>query len=161
MPKRSAGLIMYRMRDGDLEVLLVHPGAPFWANKDLGAWTIPKGEYGEEEQPLDAAKREFHEETGFVAEGIFLELGTVKQNGVKLVSAWAFEGDYDPSNLVSNLYQIEWPPHSGKRTEFPEIDRGRWFAVTEEGNTSSKRRSLSWIGSLRLCTSPSRDYAAR
>ena len=123
--KRSAGLLMYRER----EVFLVHPGGPFWAKKDLGAWSIAKGEYAEGEPPLDAARREFHEETGFVAVGDFLDLGTIKQAGGKLVSAWAFAGDCDPANLVSNRFQIEWPPRSGRLMDFPEVDRGAWFSL--------------------------------
>ena len=123
--KRSAGLLMYRER----EVFLVHPGGPFWAKKDLGAWSIAKGEYAEGEPPLEAARREFHEETGFVAAGDFLDLGTIKQAGGKLVSAWAFAGDCDPAKLVSNRFQIEWPPRSGRLMEIPEVDRGAWFSL--------------------------------
>ena len=131
MPKRSAGLIMYRMHLGALEVFLIHPGGPFWANKDKGAWSIPKGEYSEGEPPLEAAQREFQEETSFTAAGIFLELGTIKQAGGKIVTAWAFEGDCDPANLRSNVYQAEWPPRSGRRVEFPEADRAQWFSIPE------------------------------
>jgi predicted NUDIX family NTP pyrophosphohydrolase len=131
MPKRSAGLIMYRKQEGHLEVFLVHPGGPFWAKKDAGAWSIPKGEFEEGEDPLAAARREFHEETGFVAQGNFLELGVVKQAGGKVVTAWAFEGDCDSVDLVSNICEIEWPPKSGRRLQFPEADRGYWFSVTE------------------------------
>ena len=129
MPKRSAGLIMYRWQEQELEIFLVHPGGPFWAKKDKGAWTIPKGEYAEGEEPLEAAKREFQEETGFAAHGQFLELGAVKQAGGKTVTAWAFEGNCDPAKLSSNLCQIEWPPHSGRLVEFPEVDQGRWFSI--------------------------------
>jgi len=131
MPKRSAGLIMYRKQEEHLEVFLVHPGGPFWAKKDIGAWSIPKGEFEEGEDPLAAARREFHEETGFVAQGNFLELGVVKQAGGKVVTAWAFEGDCDPVDLVSNLCEIEWPPKSGRRLQFPEVDRGYWFSIPE------------------------------
>lgn len=131
MPKRSAGLIMYRKQEGHLEVFLVHPGGPFWAKKDAGAWSIPKGEFEEGEDPLAAARREFHEETGFVAQGNFLELGVVKQARGKVVTAWAFEGDCDSVDLVSNICEIEWPPKSGRRLQFPEADRGYWFSVTE------------------------------
>jgi predicted NUDIX family NTP pyrophosphohydrolase len=131
MPKRSAGLILYRHTRGVLEVLLVHPGGPFWAKKDLGAWSIPKGEYLESELPLDAAIREFKEETGFDAAGEFLALGSVKQAGGKVVSAWAFEGECDPARMVSNLCRMEWPPRSGRQIEFPEVDRGRWFGIEE------------------------------
>ncbi len=118
---------MYRKRKGELEVLLVHPGGPFWEKKDQGAWTIPKGEYEENEEPLAAAQREFFEETGFIASGDFIELGFVRQKSGKVVIAWAFEGDCDPAQLVSNTCQIEWPPKSKKRLEIPEIDQGRWF----------------------------------
>jgi predicted NUDIX family NTP pyrophosphohydrolase len=131
VPKRSAGLLMYRKRDRGLEVLLAHPGGPFWANKDRGAWSIPKGEYGAGEDPLEAAKREFEEETGFAANGIWHELGQVRQAGGKIVSVWAFEGDCDPGNLISNRCQVEWPPRSGSLIDFPEVDRGAWFSLTE------------------------------
>jgi predicted NUDIX family NTP pyrophosphohydrolase len=120
---------MYRRRPDGLEVFLVHPGGPFWAKKDAGAWSIPKGEYAEGEAPLDAAKREFQEETGFTAEGDFVELGQVRQAGGKLVSAWAVEGDLDPAMLVSNVCLIDWPPRSGRKMEIPEVDRGEWFTV--------------------------------
>jgi predicted NUDIX family NTP pyrophosphohydrolase len=131
MPKRSAGLMMFRrLRDG-LEVFLVHPGGPLWAKKDQGAWTLPKGEYGSDENPLSAAQREFEEETGFSATGDFLELGTIKQKSGKVVTAWAFEGDCDPDKLTSNTCEIEWPPRSGRRLEIPEVDRGRWFSLEE------------------------------
>jgi predicted NUDIX family NTP pyrophosphohydrolase len=131
MAKRSAGLVMYRQHEDQPEVFLVHPGGPFWAKKDLGAWSICKGEYVEGELPLEAARREFQEETGFVAQGDFIELGTVQQAGGKVVSAWAFEGDCDPSKLVSNRCQIEWPPRSGRLLEIPEVDRGEWFSIAE------------------------------
>jgi predicted NUDIX family NTP pyrophosphohydrolase len=129
MAKRSAGLLMYRFRSHDLEVFLVHPGGPFWAKKDMGAWSISKGEYGDGEDPLEAAKREFHEETGFAAQGTFLELGTIQQSGGKVVVAWACEGDCDPGELVSNRCQIEWPPRSRRMIEIPEVDRGGWFSI--------------------------------
>jgi predicted NUDIX family NTP pyrophosphohydrolase len=129
MPKQSAGLIMYRRYVARLEVFLVHPGGPFWASKDKGAWSIPKGEYAETEQPLEAAQREFGEETGFVAQGPYLELGIVRQPGGKMIAAWAFEGDCDPEDLISNTFQMEWPPRSGRQIEIPEIDRGRWFSI--------------------------------
>ena len=131
MPKRSAGLLMYRRHNRQLEVFLVHPGGPFWAKKDLGAWSISKGEYVEGELPLEAARREFEEETGFATEGDFLELGAVQQAGGKVVMAWAFEGDCDPSKLVSNRCEIEWPPRSGRKIEIPEVDRGSWFSITD------------------------------
>ena len=131
MPKLSAGLLMYRKRNGGLEVFLVHPGGPFWAKKDIGAWSIPKGEYKWDEDPLEAARREFREETGFVVEGHFEQLGEVKQAGGKIVTAWAIEGDCDPGNLISNTCQIEWPPRSGRLLEFPEVDSGRWFSLQD------------------------------
>ena len=131
MAKRSAGLLMYRWRHSHLEVFLVHPGGPFWAKKDLGAWSICKGEYADGEAPLEAAIREFQEETGFAAQGEFLELGTVQQLGGKIVSAWAFEGDCDPRDLISNRCQVEWPPRSGRMIEIPEVDRGGWFSISE------------------------------
>ena len=134
MPKRSAGVLAYRRKAGGLEVFLVHPGGPFWARKDLGAWSVPKGEYREGEEPLDAARREFHEETGFGVEGELLALGELRQAGGKIVTAWAMEADFDPSRLASNLCRIEWPPKSGRRVEFPEVDRGAWFPIPEARN---------------------------
>jgi predicted NUDIX family NTP pyrophosphohydrolase len=131
MAKRSAGLLMYRWRNRELQVFLVHPGGPFWAKKDMGAWSISKGECVDGEIPLEAAKREFHEETGFTAQGTFLELGTVQQSGGKVVHAWAFEGDADPGAMVSNRCQVEWPPRSGRMIEIPEMDRGDWFSMDE------------------------------
>jgi predicted NUDIX family NTP pyrophosphohydrolase len=141
MPRRSAGLLMYRLRNRHLELFLVHPGGPFWAKKDLGAWSLPKGEYVEGEIPLEAAQREFQEETGFTAQGSFLELGTVQQSGGKLVSAWAFAGDCDPGGLISNRCQLEWPPRSGRMMEFPEVDRGGWFPLGEARERILKSQS--------------------
>ena len=129
MPKRSAGLLMYRIRDRRIEVFLVHPGGPYWSKKDEGSWTIPKGEYEADEEPLAAAIREFQEETGFDVSGPFLELGSVQQKSGKIVTAWAFEGDCEPAELVSNTCEIEWPPRSGKKIVIPEIDRGDWFSL--------------------------------
>lgn len=131
MAKLSAGLLMYRRRGATLEVFLVHPGGPFWAKKDLGSWSIPKGEYAEGEEPLKAAQREFEEETGFVACGSFIELGDVKQAGGKVVSAWAFEGDCEPGEVKSNRFEMEWPPRSGRMATFPEVDRAGWFSIVE------------------------------
>lgn len=130
MPKRSAGLMMYRLSTG-LEVFLVHPGGPLWAKKDKGVWTIPKGEYEKDENPLVAARREFEEETGFYATGEFFDLGSINQKSGKIVTAWAFQGDGDPAKLISNTCVIEWPPRSGRHLEIPEIDRGRWFNMGE------------------------------
>ena len=131
MPKRSAGLLMFHTSNDQLEVFLVHPGGPLWAKKDKGAWTIPKGEYEQNENPLVAARREFEEESGFQATGEFVDLGSIKQKSGKVVNAWAFEGDCDPAKLASNTCEIEWPPRSGHRLEIPEVDRGRWFSTNE------------------------------
>ena len=131
MAKKSAGLLMYRRRGGVLRVFLVHPGGPLWAGKDLGAWSIPKGEYSPEEDPLAAARREFEEETGFTPAGPFLELTPVKQPSGKIIQAWAFEGDCDPSAVKSNTFSMEWPPRSGGQQEFPEVDRAAWFDIEE------------------------------
>jgi len=129
--RRSAGILLYR-GGGDREVLLVHPGGPFWANKDLGAWSIPKGEHGEEEDPLACALREVEEETGVaLGAGGLLDLGEVRQRGGKVVQAWACEGDLDVARLVSNTFTVQWPPRSGRQQEFPEVDRADWFAVDE------------------------------
>jgi predicted NUDIX family NTP pyrophosphohydrolase len=122
---------MYRRTSDELEVFLVHPGGPIWAKKDKGAWTIPKGEYEPDENPLGAARREFEEETGFQATGDFLDLGSIKQKSGKVVNAWTFEGNCDPAQLISNTCEIEWPPRSGRRLEIPEVDRGCWFSISE------------------------------
>jgi predicted NUDIX family NTP pyrophosphohydrolase len=129
--RRSAGLLLYRRRNGALEVFLAHPGGPFWAKKDAGAWTIPKGEYESDEAPLAAAKREFEEETGFRMDGAFFDLGEITQKSGKIVRAWAVEGDLDPAKLVSNFCEVEWPPRSRKMIEIPEVDRGAWFGLEE------------------------------
>ncbi len=131
MPKHSAGLILYRQTPGGLEVLLVHPGGPFFAKKDQGAWSIPKGEFTPPEQPLEAALREFTEETGLTPAGPFHELGSIRQAGGKIVTGFACAGDCDASALTSNLFRMEWPPRSGRQIEFPEVDRARWFTVPE------------------------------
>jgi predicted NUDIX family NTP pyrophosphohydrolase len=128
MPKRSSGILMYRQPGAGIELLLVHPGGPFWAKKDWGAWSIPKGEYTESEDPLTAAKREFEEETGTRPHGDFLSLGDIVQAGRKIVTVWALEGDFDPSTLKSNQFELEWPPKSGRRASFPEVDRAVWFS---------------------------------
>jgi len=120
---------MFRWRGDSLEVFLVHPGGPFWAKKDLGAWSIPKGEYSEGEDALTAAYREFEEETGFAAAGELIPLTDVKQPGGKIVTVWGVEGDCDASIVRSNLFSMEWPPKSGRTQEFPEIDRGEWFPI--------------------------------
>jgi predicted NUDIX family NTP pyrophosphohydrolase len=131
MPVRSAGLLCHRRSAGQLEVLLVHPGGPFWATKDDGAWSIPKGEIDADEDPLEAAQREFMEELGATPEGTFLPLEPVRQAGGKVVVAWAFEGDLDVSAITSSTFSMEWPPRSGQVREFPEVDRAAWFPIEE------------------------------
>jgi len=122
---------MFRRRNSELQLFLVHPGGPFCKNKDAGAWSIPKGECQEGEDPLQAAKREFEEETGFKVDGEFVALGEIKQAGGKVVTAWALEGDCAPAEVRSNTFSMEWPPKSGHKKEFPEIDRAEWFSVEE------------------------------
>ena len=128
--RRSAGILMYKYRADELLVLLVHPGGPYWAKRDLGSWSIPKGEY-EGEDPLTAAGREFQEETGGQVQGPFLSLGEVTHSNRKTVSAWAAEGDFDPKTLKSNLCEIEWPPKSGRTQLIPEADRAEWFSLQD------------------------------
>lgn len=129
--EQSAGLLLYRCGPRGVEVLLVHPGGPLWATKDDGAWSIPKGEFGEDEDPLEAARREYHEETGFVAGDETMPLTPVRLPSRKVVHAWAVPGDADPAALRSNTFTMEWPPRSGRRQEFPEVDRAAWFALAE------------------------------
>ncbi|MGB7438980.1 MAG: NUDIX domain-containing protein [Candidatus Acidiferrum sp.] len=131
MPKLSAGILLFRKCDSAVQVLLVHPGGPFWKNKDAGSWSIPKGEYNESEDPLTAAKREFQEETGIEIHGEFISLDKLKQPGGKIVSAWAVQGDCSPIAIRSNTFSIEWPPKSGRKQEFPEIDRADWFTLPD------------------------------
>jgi predicted NUDIX family NTP pyrophosphohydrolase len=129
--KASAGLLLFRRGAGGPEVLLVHPGGPFWAKRDLGAWSIPKGELLPDEEPLAAARREVEEEIGLAAAGPFLPLGELRQKGGKRVTAWAVEGDFDPAALRSGEFEMEWPPRSGSRRSFPEVDRAAWFELSE------------------------------
>jgi len=129
--RRSAGLLMFRRCGASLEVFLVHMGGPFWARKDAGAWSIPKGEYSDGEEPFSAAQREFHEETGFTPAGNFIPLDDVTQPGGKIVTAWAFESDADPAQIRSNTFSMEWPPKSGRMQEFPEVDRAAWFTLQD------------------------------
>ncbi|MEI2763812.1 NUDIX domain-containing protein [Methanothrix soehngenii] len=129
MSKKSGGILPFRFQDNHLEVLLVHPGGPLWAGKDEGAWSISKGLFEENESPLDAAKREFKEETGFEVDGVFIELGRIKQPSGKIVFAWAVEKDLDERRIVSNKFMLEWPRRSGIMREFPEIDRAGWFDI--------------------------------
>src|ERR1019366_3599375 len=138
MPKQSAGIMLYRRRNSGLEVFLVHPDGPLWAKKDFGTWSIPKGEYFAKEEPVEAAKREFEEETGFALDGNFIEMGDLKQSGGKIVTAWAIEDDCDPQKLKSNTFMMEWPPRSGWQIEVPEVDRGCWYPIKD-----ARRRLLA------------------
>jgi predicted NUDIX family NTP pyrophosphohydrolase len=132
MAKRSAGILLYRLAGPRLEVLLVHPGGPFWAKKDLGAWSIPKGEYDEGEDPLAVARREYAEELGSaLPAGECIALGEIVQPSLKAVTGFALEGDFDPATLKSNSFELEWPPKSGRKQSFPEVDRAAWFGVEE------------------------------
>ena len=131
MPKQAAGILVYRTKNKQPEVFLVHPGGPIHKNKDLAAWQIPKGEFENDENPFDAAKREFKEETGQEVNGKFIELKPVKYKTGKTVFAWAVEGEVDENKVKSNLFSMEWPPRSGKQEDFPEVDRGGWFSIVE------------------------------
>lgn len=148
MPKQSAGILLYRIGGTQLEVFLVHPGGPYWANKDVAAWSLPKGEFIEGEEPLAAAEREFREETGHAPTGPFLPLGTLKQAGGKIVHAWAAEGECDPAGIVSNTFELEWPPKSGRRVSFPEVDRAGWFSL-EEAAVKLHKGQVEFLGRLR------------
>lgn len=150
MPRVSAGLLMYRIQDGTLQVLLAHPGGPLFKNKDVGDWTIPKGEPEPEEDLLAAAKREFEEETGVTPTGPFIALTPIQQKGGKIVHAWAFKGDCDPGAIFSNNFTMEWPPRSGRHLEFPEIDRAEFFDVAAAGRKIKAAQmplinELEWI----------------
>ena len=129
--KNSAGILLYRRSPTGIEVFLAHPGGPFWAKRDLGAWTVPKGEADADEDLLEAAKREFREETGADVDGAFLALSPARQPSGKVIHAWAVEGDVDAAAITSNTFSIEWPPRSGQSREFPEIDRAGWFTLAE------------------------------
>jgi predicted NUDIX family NTP pyrophosphohydrolase len=131
MLKTSAGVLLFRFKNEYPEILLFHPGGPYWAKKDAGVWSIPKGELNENEEPIKAAERELLEETGIEIKGGLIPLTPVKQKNNKIVFAWALEQDFDPQNLVSNLFEIEWPPGSGIKKQFPEMDRGSWFRIEE------------------------------
>jgi predicted NUDIX family NTP pyrophosphohydrolase len=146
MPKRSAGLLLFR-RSTNLEIFLVHPGGPFWVRKDDGAWSLPKGEYSDPEDPLEAAKREFQEETGISVDGDFLPLAELRQPGGKLITAWALEKDVDPTLIKSNLFSMEWPPKSGRAQQFPEVDRAAWFPISQ-ARTKLLKGQLAFINRL-------------
>jgi predicted NUDIX family NTP pyrophosphohydrolase len=154
MNKQSAGILLYRKNDNTLQVLLVHPGGPFFKNKDTGAWSIPKGVFLDDEDPLMAAKREFFEETGLAIDGSFTPLAPVKLKSGKIVYAWAIEGDIDPENVVSNLFELEWPPKSGKKQSFPEIDRAGWFDV-DDAKAKINIGQVGLIDNLIRLTQPS------
>ncbi len=150
MAKTSAGILLYRFtRGGDPEVFLVHPGGPYWAKKDRHAWSIPKGLCAEGEDPLEAAKREFREETGFVRDGNFVALGALRQPGGKTVLAWALEGDCDAEAIASSTFAMEWPPRSRAQREFPEVDRAAWFSIPE----AAERIVRGQVGFLRELSS--------
>lgn len=152
MGKKSAGILVYRNKKDITEFFLVHPGGPFWKNKDEGAWSIPKGEFADDEDPLNAAKREFKEETGQAIDGAFISLTPVKQKSGKIIYAWAVEADIDPAAIKSNLFEMEWPPKSGKKQEFPEVDRAEWFTTEqakEKINTSQAALIEELINSLK------------
>ncbi|RFZ86049.1 NUDIX domain-containing protein [Mucilaginibacter terrenus] len=130
MPKQSAGILPFRIHHNTLQVFLVHPGGPFWKNKDAGVWSIAKGEYEDNEEPIDAAKREFTEETGQTIDGEFTDIGYVKYKNGKVVRAWAVAADVDEQNITSNVFKLEWPPKSGKMIDVEEVDRAGWFDVS-------------------------------
>jgi predicted NUDIX family NTP pyrophosphohydrolase len=151
MARQSAGIVLYRFAGEEPQVLLVHPGGPFWRNRDAGAWSIPKGEYAADEDPLAVAKREFEEELGMPApSGEYVRLGEVRQRGGKTVTAFAIQGDFDPRQLESNRFEIEWPPKSGRRALFPEVDRAEWFSLAE-ARTRIIDGQLPLIDSLVRC----------
>ena len=147
MTVHSGGILLYRRRAGSLQVMLVHPGGPHWANRDEGAWSIPKGLFEENEAPLEAACREFAEETGFDAAGDFIELGVLVQPSGKVVHAWALEGDLDTAKIHSNTFSMEWPSHSGRTGEYPEIDKGQWFDIAQAARKIT-RGQLEFIDRL-------------
>jgi predicted NUDIX family NTP pyrophosphohydrolase len=154
MPKQSAGLLLYRTRENTLEVFLVHPGGPFWAKKDAAAWSIPKGEFAAGDDPLAAAQREFTEETGFIATGPFHSLGTVRATASKTLHAFAAVGDFDADKIVSNTFQLQWPPRSGRFLTVPEVDRAGWFPL-------SVAREKIHTGQLELLTRLEANARAR
>ena len=148
MPQRSAGILLHRRRAGELEVLLVHTGGPFWARRDDGAWSIPKGEHGPGDDPLEAARREFEEELGTAApDGPPRDLGEIRQRGGKLVRAWALAGDLDVDATTSNTFVLEWPPRSGRTIEVPEVDRAEWFRL-EQARQKINRSQAEFLDRL-------------
>lgn len=148
MPKQSAGILLYRTSDRGLEVLLVHPGGPFFRNKDLGVWSIPKGEFTEGEEPTVVAVRELEEETGYRLEAPLIPITPIKQKGGKIVFAWAAEGDLDAEAITSNTFTLEWPPRSGRMREFPEVDRAAWLTV-DEAREKINQAQIAFIEELK------------
>jgi predicted NUDIX family NTP pyrophosphohydrolase len=149
MPRRSAGILLYRLTGDEPEVLLVHPGGPFWARRDAGSWSIPKGEYDDAEEARGCALREFEEETGTaLPEGELIDLGDVKQKSGKVVTAWAAEGDLDADAITSNTFTMEWPPRSGQMAEFPEVDRAGWFSL-DDAREKLIAAQAEFVGRLR------------
>jgi predicted NUDIX family NTP pyrophosphohydrolase len=152
MAIHSGGILLYKFVEGRLQVMLAHPGGPFWAKKDAGSWSIPKGQLNDDEEPLAAAKREFNEETGHAIEGNFIALGDLKQHSGKIVHAWAIESDLDVATINSNTFSLEWPKKSGKVKEYPEIDRAAWFDVNDaklkilKGQAGFLDRLIAMIG---------------
>ena len=152
MAKQAAGILLFRRRGAGLDVLLAHPGGPLWARKDAGAWTIPKGQFLNDELPLDAAKREFEEEMGSAPRGEFLPLGSIKQPSGKVIHVWAAESDFDVTTVHSNLFELEWPPKSGRMAEFPEVDRAEWYSLPDarlkiiKGQAPFLERLLALVG---------------
>jgi predicted NUDIX family NTP pyrophosphohydrolase len=157
MTKVSAGLLVFRRGRGEVDVLLVHPGGPLWVGRDVGAWSLPKGEVGPAEAALDAAKREFHEETGFSVDGDFVPLSPLRQRSGKVIHAWAVQGDCDPRYLRSNTFSLEWPPRSGRTEQFPEVDRAAWFSIDE----ASRRIVPGQMGFLRELATLVREHVSR
>jgi predicted NUDIX family NTP pyrophosphohydrolase len=160
MKRQSAGLLMFRRRSSRIEFFLVHPGGPFFKNKDLGAWSIPKGEYVDGEEALSAAKREFEEETGCKPEGNFVALGSFAQPGGKLITAWAIEGDFDLAKFSSNSFLMEWPPRSGRMKEFPEADRAGWFGPADALRKILKGQTVIVNALLEKLAAPSGSHQA-
>jgi predicted NUDIX family NTP pyrophosphohydrolase len=155
MPKQSAGILAYRQIAGQLEFFLVHPGGPFWKNKDEGAWSIPKGEFVFDEDPLAAARREFYEETGTPIDGDFIPLGSIQQRSGKIVHAWLIEFDIDALAIRSNNFSIEWPPKSGKLQEFPEVDHAEWFDIDAAARKINPAQHDLLIQAAKLIQPPS------
>ncbi|MFL5739020.1 MAG: NUDIX domain-containing protein [Flavisolibacter sp.] len=145
--RKSAGILLYRKKEKQIQVFLVHPGGPFWKNKDSGAWSIPKGEFNDDEKPLTAARREFEEETGKKISGDFIELIPIKQKAGKMVYAWAVEGDINADEIVSNIFKVEWPYKSGKWQSFPEVDKAGWFTLGE-ANEKINPAQAAWLVDL-------------